>query len=161
MRINIKLMLEFKEFISHHDIDLKLLKETWYIGDRRPSKVTGYTLFKNRERGRKAMYHKTDLHVIATGTTTISIPKPEHLTINLNNKVTIVAAYINTNNKLDEDELDEQLSAQDKNTAQLYNYLDKNDILRYHTDEPTRYGHDRIEPSTIGLAIAKGSLIII
>lgn len=59
-------LLEFREFIKHHDYDLIFLNENWYIWNKRPLKLTSYTLhIKNREEGKKnggiAIYNITKL----------------------------------------------------------------------------------------------------
>lgn len=77
-----------------------ILQKYLFSISSRPPKLTGYDMtFKNRDKRRRggslATYYKTDAHITITDTTALDISKSEFLTININNKITIIAIYIN------------------------------------------------------------------
>lgn len=74
-------------------------------------------LFINRDRREKeeglAIYYQTDLYETITGHFWPEYNELEYLTIKLNDRLTIIAAYINKDGQLNEKDLDELLGLDD------------------------------------------------
>lgn len=169
---------ELKTFLIQNDIDLIMINET-RLTDKIKIKIKNYTILRkdrNANGGGVAIFIRNSIPFQKTKINdAVSI---ENISIQLQNKLNIIAVYNTPSNKFSSEDLEALFEVGNKvivvgdlnarhttwknhisntNGRTLYKFINENNIIVQHTEEPTHHPLNGMTPTFIDLIVNKNS----